>query len=115
MLDDGTATLAFVSDGAGINSSTLSGAGLAVSGNESTLASITPTFVIPGSAITGGPFVSGTDPTFNLGSLVNSDNDANQEFVVVEFNALIENVAGNQSGVARNNAASGAWPAWQQG
>ncbi len=30
----------------------------------------------------------------------------NQEFVVIEFNALIENVSGNQNGVTRNNAAS---------
>ncbi len=106
MLNDGTATLAFVSDGDGISSSTLSGAGLAVSGSESTLAGIIPTFVIPGSAITGGAFVSGTDPTFNLGTLVNSDSDANQEFVVIEFNALIENIVGNQSGITRNNAAT---------
>jgi len=52
-LDDGTSTAAFVSNGAGITSSTL-GTSFAVSGNTSTIAS---TELNPGSAISGGPFV----------------------------------------------------------
>ena len=106
MLSDNTATLAFVSDGSGISSSTLSGPGLSITGHEGNLNSITPTFVIPAGAIGGGPFTGGTDPVFQLGTLTNLDSDANQEFIILEFNALIENIAGNQSGVTRNNAAN---------
>ena len=40
---------------------------------------------------------SGTDPFFWFGTLVNYDRDVDQEFVLVEFNALTMNVAGNQS------------------
>lgn len=105
-LDDGTARVAFVADGpgGGITSSTLSGPGLLVSGDETTVDTIVPTFVLPGSAILGGPFVEGTDPTFALGTLLNSDDDEDQEFVVLEFNALVNNSAGNQAGVSRANA-----------
>ena len=48
MLNDGTARVAFVSNGGGITSSTLSGAGLAVTGNESTLGSDHTHFRPPG-------------------------------------------------------------------
>ena len=106
MLNDGTARVAFVANGGGISSTTLSGAGLAVTGNESTLGTITPTFVLPGGSITGGPFASGTDPTFNLGTLVNPDSDADQEYVVLEFNALVENISTNNAGVTLNNTAN---------
>ncbi len=105
MLNDGTAMVAFVSDGDGIESSTLSGDGLAKTGNESDLVDIPLSFILPGSAITGGPFVSGTDPIFHLGTLTNRDSDGNQEYVVIEFNALVENIAGNQASITRNNSA----------
>ena len=105
MLKDGTALVALVSNGGGITSSTLSGAGLAVTGNESTLASITPTFVLPSAAITPATFTSGTDPTFSLGTLINSDSDADQEFVVLEFNVLVENIAANQSNTTLSDQA----------
>ncbi len=101
-LDDGTAKVVFVSDG-GITSSTLSGAGLAVTGDETSVGSIAPTFVLPDSAVsrlTGSDddtYGSGTDPYFKFGNVTNPDNDTNQEFVVVEFNAVMENIAGNQS------------------
>ena len=106
MLNDGTAKIAFVSNGGGITSSTISGAGLAVSGNELTLGSVAPSFEFPTASVTGGPFVSGTDPTFNFGTLVNIDSDADQEFVVLEFNALVENTATNQAGVTRANTST---------
>ncbi|MCX6070191.1 MAG: sortase [Chloroflexi bacterium] len=96
-LNDGTTKVAFVSNGAGITSSTLSGAGLQVSGNEATVGSIRPTFVLPPGAISGGPFGSGTDPTFSLGNVTNDDRDIDQEFVVLELNALVLNEIGNQS------------------
>ncbi len=90
-LDDGTATLALVSNGAGLTSSTLVG-NFSVVGSSS---SIVPSEPLPSGAISGGPFVSGTDPMFSLGSLTNADDDADGEFVVLEFNALVTNTAGN--------------------
>ncbi len=47
VLDDNTAMVALVSNDAGIGSSTLSGVGLNVTGDETTLATITPTFILP--------------------------------------------------------------------
>ena len=105
LLDDGTTTVAFIANDGGISSSTLSGPGLVVSGNESTIATVTPTFPLPPTAIGGGPFVSGADPIFQLGTLTNTDRDSDIEYVIVEFNALVENVVGNQAGTTLNNAA----------
>ncbi|MBS1968412.1 MAG: DUF11 domain-containing protein, partial [Chloroflexi bacterium SZAS-1] len=107
-LNDGTAKLALVSTNPGLSSSTLSGVGLQVSGNETTLNGITPTFVLPASAISGGTgsggaFQSGDVPLFSLGNLSNTDSDTNQEFVVLEFNALVENSASNQNSTTLNN------------
>ena len=99
-LDDSTAKVAFVANDGGISSSTLSGSGLNVSGNG---ADVSPTFTLPGSAIAGGPFGNGIDPEFLLGDLVNADDDADDEFVVIEFNALVLNIAGNSAGTNRDN------------
>lgn len=103
-----TARVALVSSDPGLASSTLSGAGLQVTGNESTLASITPTFALPSSAVSGGTgaagaFQPGDDPVFSLGDLTNSDDDLDLEYVVLEFNALVNNVAGNQAGTNLDN------------
>ncbi len=105
-LNDGTAYVAFVGNLGGLTSSTLAGAGLFVSGNQASVASITPAFVLPGGAISGGPFTSGTDVVFNLGTIDNADRDADQEFVIIEFNAIVDNsVAGNnQAGNVRGNS-----------
>ncbi len=99
-LNDGTARVAFVSD-TGLSSSTLSGAGLNITGN----APATPTFAVPGGSITGGPFGTGTDVTFNLGTLTNADNDSDFEYVVIEFNALVDNTTSgsNDNGDMRAN------------
>ncbi len=97
-LNDGTTTLAFVSNDLGIVSSDSalpSGAPLDQTGNETNVASITPTFVLPGSLIDIGP-----PPIYSLGTLTNNDRDADQEFVVLEFNALVRNIGGNQSGTS---------------
>ncbi|MCE9531404.1 MAG: isopeptide-forming domain-containing fimbrial protein [Planctomycetes bacterium] len=107
-INDGTATVALVSNNLGMTSSTLTGAGLNATGNQATVSGIVPTFALPGAAITGGPFVSGTDVTFGLGDLSNDDRDADQEFVVVEFNALVDNAGttaanSNDSGEILNN------------
>lgn len=104
-LNDGTATLAFVSTSGALTSTTLAGPGLAVVGNEFTVASVVPTFMLPGAAILGGPFASGTNPIFSLGSVSNLDNDPDTEFIVLEFNALADNSAAgsNDAGDTRSN------------
>lgn len=104
-LNDGTTKLAFVCNGGAscMTSTTLSDPALVVSGNETTVAAVTPSFVLPGAAITGGPFGTGTDPTFSFGTVVNNDSDADQEFLVLEFNALVLNVGGNVSGTNLDN------------
>ncbi len=98
-LNDATATAALVSNGggAGLTSTTLSGPGLAVTGDGTWAGH--PTYVIPDPDITpAGSYADGADPTFNLGSLTNDDSDADTEIAVVEFNAIVSNVAGNTSG-----------------
>ncbi len=109
-LNDGTARVALVSSDPGLSSSTLSGPGLQVApADESNINSVTPSFVVPASAIPGGTgpggqFQSGDDPVFALGDLTNTDSDTNEEFVVLEFNALVENVANNQASDTLNNS-----------
>jgi uncharacterized repeat protein (TIGR01451 family) len=105
-LNDGTATLAFVSNG-GISSSTLNSSncpGLAVVGSEANVAGITPTCPIPSTAILPffgqGSFPCGVSPSFNLGNIKNTDNDPDQEFIVLEFNALVCNIATNLNGTS---------------
>ncbi|MEW5716992.1 MAG: isopeptide-forming domain-containing fimbrial protein [Chloroflexota bacterium] len=104
-ISDTTATVAFVCNGGAncITSSTLSGAGLVVSGNETTINTIAPTFTLPASAITPTTFGDATPVTFTLGSLVNSDTDPDLEYIVVEFNALVDNIASNTTGTSRAN------------
>jgi uncharacterized repeat protein (TIGR01451 family)/fimbrial isopeptide formation D2 family protein len=107
-LNDGTARAALVSNDPGLTSSTLSGLGLLATGDETTVGGVTPSFVLPAGAISGGTgaggvFQNGDDPLFSLGSLSNTDSDVNQELVVIEFNALAGNVLGNQAGTALDN------------
>ena len=96
-LDDGTVTVALVSNG-GLTGSTL-GAGAETNGNSS---AVSPSFAFAGKIVNasdeGEPFASGDDVRFELGDLVNTDNDGDSEFVVLEFNVLVENEATNQSG-----------------
>ena len=99
-LDDGTARFTFVSNGLGITSSTL-GAGYVQTGASGAL---TPNFALPAGVLSGGPFADGTDPVFRFGNLANSDNDADAEYVIVEFNALVLNVPANVAGATRDNS-----------
>jgi uncharacterized repeat protein (TIGR01451 family)/fimbrial isopeptide formation D2 family protein len=49
-------------------------------------------------------YADGTDVFFKLGTLVNNDNDsANREFVVIRYNALVLNTAGNQTAATHAN------------
>ncbi|MFQ3662562.1 MAG: isopeptide-forming domain-containing fimbrial protein [Chloroflexaceae bacterium] len=105
-LNDNTARAALVSNSVGLTSSTLSGPGLAMSGN----APATPTFTLPDAAVSASAtanddtYASGTDVFFNLGTLTNADNDPDDEYVVIEFNALVANDFANvQAGNTLNN------------
>lgn len=104
-LNDGQTRAAFVSNGTGITSSDPDGGGARVAvagaGITGTAGTVTPTLVLDANNIVVANANPGTDPTFYLGSLVNADGDtANAEYVVVEFNALVANVAGNVQGHA---------------
>jgi LPXTG-site transpeptidase (sortase) family protein len=108
-LNDGTAMAAFVSNSGTdcsippaptINSSTLGTAPwvCGASGN------VTPTYVLPDGAVSNtssinmDDYSSGTWVYFKFGDLANNDNDVDNEYVVVEFNALVDNsVAGNNN------------------
>jgi len=91
-LNDGTAKIALVSNG-GLTASLYTKPGAAyVTGTTDT--GVTPGFVIT-SGIFGGPFGDGTDVSFDLGAVTNTDSDADLEYAIVEFNALVLNVASN--------------------
>ncbi|HXF06221.1 MAG TPA: LamG-like jellyroll fold domain-containing protein, partial [Blastocatellia bacterium] len=57
----------------------------------------------------GGPFTpgAGVDPIFFVGPqalpITNNDNDPNLEFAIIEFNALVDNIASNQSSTTLPN------------
>ena len=102
-LNDGTAKAAIVSTAIGGVTSSLYASGPFVTGV--TDVGVTPSFVIPSAAILGGPFGDGTDVEFNFGRVVNNEgSDGNDEFVIVEFNALVLNVSTNgvTNGVGNN-------------
>ena len=70
-------------------------------GDETTVAGITPDCAVEP---TGGPFSSGTDPFWDFGDLTNTDMDANDEFVLIEFDALAVNETSNQDGTTLANS-----------
>ncbi len=118
-LNDNTAKVAFVCNGPGQDGNPATddcmvapppfGSAPVMIGNETTLSSITPSYTLPDEAISSNPAVnednysSGTDVYFT-GSIVNYDDDSDQEFIVLEFNALVLNESINQSGIQRDNA-----------
>jgi uncharacterized repeat protein (TIGR01451 family) len=71
-------------------------------GSDSTVrcSSDTPMVSLSASAVN---LANPQQPLFDLGQLVNNDVDANSELVVLEFNALVDNVAGNQACVTLTN------------
>ncbi|MCL4207221.1 MAG: isopeptide-forming domain-containing fimbrial protein [Pirellulaceae bacterium] len=110
-LNDGTTKVAFVSTATNSISSSVPaiGTGPWVAGDQTTVSTITPSFVLPSAQITPASFSSGTDPVFSLGTLTNTDVDgdpANLEYVIIEFNALVQNISTNETndnGESRNN------------
>ncbi|MEE4217579.1 MAG: IPTL-CTERM sorting domain-containing protein [Xanthomonadales bacterium] len=104
-LDDGSSRAAFISNGPGLNASGVSGIPN-IPGNDPSLAAVPSnllTFALPGSAISPASFGPGTDPVFSFGSVTNSDNDDDAEFLLVEINALANNST-NNNGTPRNNS-----------
>jgi len=107
-INDNTAMVGFVSAANNLSSSTIAGAGLNLG------AVVTqPTLVLVDDAVSTASgsnndnYDSGTDVRFKLGDLVNNNtNDAQLEYVVIEFNALVLNITGNQSGTTRGNVFS---------
>ena len=114
----GDVRAALVSDdpAGGITSSTLppvdgSGNPLYISGDETTISSITPTYLLPDDAVSSSSanpnadsYGSGTDPYFWFGTLTNNDRDnPSLEYVVVEFNVVVMNVSQNQSDSLRQD------------
>ena len=88
----GTANVALISNG-GITSSfaCTSGSNLNYTGSSI----VTPTC---GINATGSSFSSGTDVGFLLGNLVNNDNDPDDEYIVLEFDALVlDNITNQQA------------------
>ncbi|MDX6446522.1 MAG: hypothetical protein QOH71_3596 [Blastocatellia bacterium] len=106
----GTARIAFVSNGPGIFHPSFGppfGPPFNVVGNQVTLPGLTlnASQTIPSTAITVGSSC-GDDPVFNLGNIKNNNSDSDLEYIVIEFNALVCNEAGNQSGTTLSNTFS---------
>lgn len=93
----GSAKLSLISNN-GITSSIPGLAGAQVKGSKANC-KYRPTFPLPPSQVSPvpspTPFAPGIDPEFNLGTLTNNDNDSDLEYVVVEFNALVNNIPVN--------------------
>lgn len=112
-LNDGTTKVAFVGDDPDLFFSDAFDP--TVFRNEvfvqsSDVTSVVPTHVLDGSLISSDPmdpnaddFTPGEDPYFSFGDVTNVENDFNEEFVILEFNALVNNVNSNQAGTVRSN------------
>jgi LPXTG-site transpeptidase (sortase) family protein len=116
---DGTAQVVFVTDETGITSTstgTLPVTAIAGCNTGGTLADDTTpasgTLCLLDDTNIGSDNSTSTDPDtygsgtavwFKLGDLINNDSDSDAEFVVVEFNALANNIAGNDAGVDLSN------------
>lgn len=95
----GTARFTRVANQGGITSSLPCSApkgNVANCGKPGATCAIPPAAVSGGSG-TGGAFQSGDDPAFAFGTLTNADNDPDDEFLVIEFNAIVNNIASNQA------------------
>lgn len=94
-INDGTTKIEFVSNGAGIASSVAGltvGGTLSLNGNSAgdipADLSSGPTAVLSAAQI---DVSNPQSPVFQLGNLTNADNDADTEYVIVEFNARVDN------------------------
>ena len=98
----GNPKLAFVADGTGTTSGVYSDDPNILNDPQVTDSSFTnPTYdLTTGITDASGDstFTSGEDVTFSLGNITNADDDTDEEYVVVEFNALVENIDANDNG-----------------
>ena len=89
-LNDDTARVLFVSNNDAITSSAINDA--SAFGSDETAA---PTFALADPLVSNSDssnvdvYVSGTDVFFSLGDVVNRDSDSGDEFVIIEFNAIV--------------------------
>ena len=103
-LNDGTARVVLVCTTAS-NCTSSAVAGVSVDGNAVT----PPTVVLPDAAISDNAttnsdnYPSGGPVYFKLGNITNNDNDVDTEYVVIEFNALVDNTASNNSDGTHGN------------
>ncbi|MCB0184108.1 MAG: isopeptide-forming domain-containing fimbrial protein, partial [Caldilineaceae bacterium] len=73
--------------------------------NTLTVSLIADTGIIStGLSVTPAIFSSGTDPVFDFGTVTNNDNDSNEEYIVIEFDAVVLNINSNQAGATRTNS-----------
>lgn len=93
-IDDGTATLSFVSDVVGSLTSTI-GAG-----------TLPDNAVSRSSTNNRDDYTNGQDVWFSLGDIVNTEADTNAEYAVVEFNAVVMNNTSANAGNSRLNDAA---------
>ncbi|RPJ39084.1 MAG: hypothetical protein EHM35_03170, partial [Planctomycetaceae bacterium] len=123
-LNDSTARMVFVSNDSiapveVVTSTTLGpDPALHTVGNESSLSSITPGFTLPDTAVSeidststanyaadnSDTYASGNDIFFKFGTVNNRDRDSDNEYVIVEFNALVANISSNQTGIDLDNS-----------
>jgi fimbrial isopeptide formation D2 family protein/uncharacterized repeat protein (TIGR01451 family) len=113
-LNDGSARWTFIASGGNMTSTGITNISelgdTTVLGNGATLASLASTSITGtfadnniATAFSGAGtgdvnlYASGQDVFFRFGNIVNSDRDTDLEFVVVEFNALVENISTNEA------------------
>jgi uncharacterized repeat protein (TIGR01451 family)/fimbrial isopeptide formation D2 family protein len=98
----GTGRIAFVTNLGGMTANpalVCSSGTLAKTGSQANVGTITPDCAVEPA---GGPFAPGTDPVWSLGTVTNNDGDADNEFVIVEFEAVVANDIANQDAVVRS-------------
>src|SRR5690625_2349223 len=108
-LDDGSATATFVSaSGAGLSAANVGGLPVATgtSAHPDDLDHAGVSFSLPAGAIAGGPFGNGDSPSFTFGDVINSNSDNEDAYLVVDFNALVNNstAGSNTAGADRSNS-----------
>ncbi len=106
----GNATIALASANGSMSSSVVDAAGnnAAIQVNSSggfNVQTYNPTAALTAAAISGGAG-SGGDVTFSLGTVQNNANSGVKNYAIVEFNAVVRNEAGNQSGTNLQSFAS---------
>lgn len=79
--------------------------GLYLSGNQSNVAGLVPVAVVPGSVLSTVVVGGRQQVTFDLGLVTNPATPGvnDFEYLIVEFNALVTNTAGNQAGANLTN------------